>query len=522
MSATGTFEYFETLGEGVAGIVYRAKDPKGREVAVKLLREVAAKNPDLLRRFRREVDVATSLEHENLVLAYEGGQTAAGRLYLSSELVRGANAARLLDANRPLAEPAALSIGRDVARALAHLRAQKLVHRDAKPENVLVRADGLAKLSDFGLARSAAEGGARLTATGEVLGTPYYLAPEQIHARKDVDVRADLYSLGCMMHEWLAGKRPFDGASVVEILAGHVKREAPDLSAARPGLEPRTVALVRELLEKDREKRPQDPEAVGRRLDEILAALGAGDGRAAVREALARVPAAAPAGLPGAGARSAVTLTSADAVAAEGRTPRWRLRLGASRSTLTLFVFAGDRLQLGRDAVDKSQNDVCLRVRGPGGDAGSRKISGSHLRLELDAKGAIVKDLETTGGTRVNGVKLEPRVGSPVRSSARVDVAQALELELRVVAGEGAGAPPSAVLIMRTQNSPDQAYALVRGTLLLDGAGGEPRLGGATGTLLAFRDGAFLLGGEPLKAGATVKASGLVIEAAEIRPEDMK
>jgi serine/threonine-protein kinase len=290
MTTVATFEYYETLGEGVAGIVYRAKDPKGREVAVKLLRESAARDAELLRRFKREVDLATELEHPNLVAAYEGGQTAAGRLYLSSEFVRGANAARLLEHNRPLAEAAALSLARDVFRALEFLRKRNLVHRDVKPENILVGEDGAAKLSDFGLARSAAPGGARLTATGEVLGTPYYLAPEQIQAKKDVDGRADLYSVGCMLHEWLAGARPYDGATVVEILAGHLRQPIPDLAALRPGVRPDVAALVRELMEKDRERRLADPAAAARRCEEALAALGAGDGREAVRAALARVP----------------------------------------------------------------------------------------------------------------------------------------------------------------------------------------------------------------------------------------
>jgi hypothetical protein len=522
MTATATFDYFETLGEGTAGIVYRAKDPKGREVAVKLLRESAAKNPELLRRFRREVDIATMLEHENLVRAFEGGLTAAGRLFLSSEFVRGANAGRLLEANRPLAEPAALALARDMARALGYLKTQNLVHRDVKPENVLVRQDGVGKLSDMGLARSAAPDGARLTATGEVLGTPYYLAPEQIQARKDVDVRADLYSLGCMLHEWLAGKRPFEGGSVVEILAGHIKHAAPDLAAARPGLDPRTVALVADLMQKDREKRPADAAAIERRLDEILAGIGAGDGRAALRDAVARVPAAAPA-RPGAGLAPAATLTSADAVEAQGKTVRLKLKLAGSRTTLTLFAIAGDKLQLGRDAVDKSQNDVCLRVRGPGGDAGSKRISGSHLRIELGEKGAGVKDLETTGGTRVAGVKLQPRVASWVRSSGVVDVAGgALVLELRVVPGAGAGALPAAVIVTRPQNGSEHAYVLLREKVVIDGGSGEPRVGAANGSILAVKDGAFTWNGQPLAAGQTVKASGLVVEAAEIRPEDMK
>src|SRR5205085_3027350 len=191
------------------------------------------------------------------------------------------------------AEAAALSIARDVIRALAYLSSQKLVHRDVKPENVLVRDDGIAKLSDFGLARSAQPGGARLTATGEVLGTPYYMAPEQIQGKKDVDVRADLYSVGCMLYEWLTGKKPFDGASVVDILGGHMKGEPADLAAACPGVAPQTVALVKALMTKDREKRPQDPAAAEKLCMAALGAPGIGDGYHAVRAALAKVPALA-------------------------------------------------------------------------------------------------------------------------------------------------------------------------------------------------------------------------------------
>jgi hypothetical protein len=520
MSAS-VFEYFETLGEGVAGVVYRAKDPKGREVAVKLLREAAAKDDDLLRRFRREVDIATMLEHEHLVTAFEGGRTAAGRLYLSSELILGGNAARLLEANRPLSEAAAVALARDVARALGYLHAQKLVHRDVKPENVLVRADGLAKLSDFGLARSAAPGGARLTATGEVLGTPYYIAPEQIKAQKDIDIRADIYSLGCMLFEWLAGKRPYDGASVVEILSGHVKGAVPELAAARPGLHGATVALVGACLAKDRAERPAAPADVEKRCGEILAALGAGDGRQALLEAAAKMPSAA-----GASARPAApaqTLSSADAVAAQGgRSPRLKLKISGSKSTLTLFVFAGDRLQCGRDAVDRSTNDVCLRVKGPGGDVGSKKISSVHLRVELTEKGASVKDLETQGGTKVGGMRLQPKVPFQVRSSARIDVAGGLDLEMRVFASEAAGAPPAAVVLSRPSNGGDQAYALVREKLLLGESGGAPVAGAHAGSVLRVEAGGFTLNGQPLGVGKALEASGLKVEAAEIRPEDMK
>jgi serine/threonine protein kinase len=521
LSAT-IFEYYETLGEGVAGVVYRAKDPKGREVAVKLLREAAAKDEDLLRRFRREVDIATALEHENLVTAFEGGRTAAGRLYLSSEFIDGGNAARLLEFNRPLAEAAALSVARDVLRALAYLHAQKLVHRDVKPENVLVRADGVAKLSDFGLARSAAPGGARLTSTGEVLGTPYYIAPEQIQGKKDVDIRADLYSVGCMLAEWLLGKRPYEGATVVDILAGHLKGAIPDLAAARPDLNAGTIAVVKELLTKDREARPKDPATMENCCAEVLTALGAGDGRAAVREALAKCPARTGVEAKPSSSQGQQTLTSADALAAQGRSPRFRLKLTGSRSSLVLYVFSGSVLQLGRDAVDKSANDVCLRVRGPGGDVGSKKISSKHLKVELDARGALVKDLETQNGTKISGMRLQPKQPFVVRSSARVDVAGALDLELRVQASETSGAPPAAVVLLRPANGSDQAYALVREKVVLGESQGAPVAGAHAGSILAVANGGFTLNGQPIAAGKTVDASGLKIEVAEIRPEDMK
>ena len=516
------FEYFETLGEGVAGVVYRAKDPKGREVAVKLLREASAKDEDTVRRFRREVDIATMLEHENLVTAFEGGRTAAGRLYLSSEFIKGGNVARLLEANRPLTEAAALSVARDVARALGYLHAQKLVHRDVKPENVIVRGDGLAKLSDFGLARSAAPGGARLTATGEVLGTPYYIAPEQIRAQKDIDIRADLYSLGCMLYEWVSGKRPYEGASVVEILSGHVKGAIPDLAAARPGVNPGTVALVSALLAKDREARPKAPADVEKKCGEILGALGAADGgRADVQAAVAKLPTGGGSGPKTAG--PAQTLTSADATAAQGgRSARLKLKLQGAKSTLTLFIFAGDRLQLGRDSIDRSTNDVCLRVKGPGGDVGSKKIASMHLRVEIDAKGAHVKDLETQGGTKVGGMRLQPKVPFQVRSTGRLDLAGGLDLEMRVFPGETAGAPPAAVVLSRPSNGGDQAYALVREKLLLGESGGAPVAGAHSGSVLRVEGHGFTINNQPIAVGRTVEASGLKVEVMEIKPEDMK
>jgi hypothetical protein len=400
-----------------------------------------------------------------------------------------------------------------------------LVHRDVKPENVLVREDGAVKLSDFGLARSAAPGGARLTSTGEVLGTPYYIAPEQIRAEKDIDVRADLYSLGCMLHEWLSGKRPYDGTSVVEILAGHVKRQPDSLAQARRELDARAVALAGKLMSKQRADRPKDPAAALAETDSILAALGAGDGKAALAACVVKMPAATGvAGKPGVGAGThGQTLSSSDTLAAQGgRSARYRLKLAGSRSNLTLFVFAGERLQLGRDSIDRSTNDVCLRVKGPGGDTGSKKIATVHLRIEITAQGAFVKDLETQSGTRVAGNRLQAKVPYQVRTSARIDVAGSLELEMKTLPSAITGAPPAAVLITRPQNGTEQAYALVREEIVIGEAAGTPVVAAHAGALLLLTRGGFTLNGQPLELGKSYEAGKLRIEVAEIRPEDMK
>lgn len=525
MTAT-TFDYLESLGTGTSGTVYRAKDRNGREVAVKIFRDTVAKDPTLYKRFKREIDIATQLEHENLVATYEGGKTAAGKLFLATELLSGGDVHRLLERAGPLSEAAALSIAADLLRGLAYLHSKRLVHRDVKPENILLSKEGIAKLSDFGLAKVAAPDGARVTATGEVIGTPYYLAPEQIRGEKDIDVRADLYSTGAVLFELLCGKPPFEGPTVVDILAAHLRSPVPDLAARRPGLQPGTVALVAGLLEKDRAKRPADPAAVAKAAEELLARLGAGDGRAAVREVMARQAAGVEAGE--AAPRAAGTQTSAvptlsardTAVARFGRTPRIKITLEAPRGALQLFAFAGERVQLGRDGIDKSDNDICLRVRGPNGVELSKKIDSRHMKIDIDKSGAYVRDLEGPGGTRLNGQRLLPNVKAPIAPPGTISLSGgALELEARVVPGD---AGPAAVIIRRPNNSPEQVYALIRDRLIIGSRLGVPVIGASEGSILAVGEGGFTVNGRPIAPGARLEASGLAWEVEEIRPEDMK
>jgi pSer/pThr/pTyr-binding forkhead associated (FHA) protein len=157
-------------------------------------------------------------------------------------------------------------------------------------------------------------------------------------------------------------------------------------------------------------------------------------------------------------------------------------------------------------------------VSGFGGDEASRKISGSHLEVAADARGAYLTDLESRGGTTSNGVKLAARTRTPLRSEARVRIANVLDLEVRVVPGTQG---PAAVVVTRSSNRADHAYALVRERLPLSVAGGAVKLGAGT-TAIAPAPGGFAIDGIPLKPGVKTRAGGLEVEAREVRPEDMK
>ncbi len=525
MSAAKTFQYLDVLGDGATATVYRARDGSGRLVALKLLKEATAKDQERLRRFQRETGIARSLEHPHLVRTFESGVTVAGRLFLATELLQGGNTGRLVKLLGPLPEACALGLARDVLEALAHLHERGLVHRDLKPENVLLAADGTAKLGDFGVARGAEGQGTRFTTAGDFVGSPFYASPEQVEGRLDIDIRADLYGLGILLHEWLAGAPPFTAPAVLDVLEMQLKAPPPDL-AARRDVRPEVAALVRDLLAKKREQRPASPRAVLDRLAPLMAGLP-GDGREAVREALSRAmalePPAAAARPDAAGAAvgGEATLSSADGVRApEGARPvRFKLSLRGPKGALTLFAYGGEDLKLGRNGIDKSDNDVCLRVRGFGGDEASRKISGSHIRLEADATGAYMTDLQTQGGTTSSGMRLKPGVRTPVRGEARLRIASALDLEVRVVQG---AAGPAAVLVTRPSNSPEQAYALVRERLPVGLSQGLPQLGSGTAAIVRSPEG-LTLGTSPLRPGVKVSAGGgLEVSVDEIRPEDMK
>ncbi len=243
----------ETLiGRGGMGVVYRAHDlALDRKVALKLLAPELAEDVRFRERFLRESRLAASLDHPAIVPIYDAGEVA-GQLYIAMRLVEGTDLKRLLAAEGPLEPERALALLEQVADALDAAHERGLVHRDVKPSNVLVDGRGHVYLADFGLSRRLAEQPTGLGA-GRSLGTVDYVAPEQIRG-DELDGRADLYSLGCLLYECLAGRPPFAGGSDTAVVFAHLENEPPAL----PGLE----SVIGKALAKD----PEDRYQAGREL----------------------------------------------------------------------------------------------------------------------------------------------------------------------------------------------------------------------------------------------------------------
>jgi predicted Ser/Thr protein kinase len=259
------YELEELVGSGGMSSVYRARDRLlERRVAIKVLHEHYSRDDDYVERFRREARAAAKMSHPNIVTVIDRGE-ADGRQFIVFEYVEGENLKQLVASRGRLPVRDALELGVQIGRALAFAHAQGLVHRDVKPQNVLLRGED-AKVTDFGIARSL-DVQVGLTQTGTVLGTSEYISPEQATGR-EVDARTDIYSLGVVVYELLAGRPPYSGDSFVSVAMRHVNDPVPSITAARPDVPLRVDAALRRALAKD----PDDRFAT---MDELVAELSA-------------------------------------------------------------------------------------------------------------------------------------------------------------------------------------------------------------------------------------------------------
>jgi eukaryotic-like serine/threonine-protein kinase len=270
----GRYELQELVGSGGMSNVFRAYDRLlERSVAIKVLHEQFGQDDDYVERFRREARSVAQLAHPNIVTVIDRGEQD-GRQYIVFEYIEGENLKALVaDGALPVDE--ALDYGLQVARALDFAHKRGLVHRDVKPQNVLLNEDGQAKVTDFGIARSLDVQG--VTQTGTVLGTSDYIAPEQ--ARGDrVDQKTDIYSLGTVLYELLTGEVPYEGDNFVVVAMQHVNAPVPSVRDRRPDVPYRLDHAVRRAMAKEPEDRFPSMEELIHELEACLGEDGADEG----------------------------------------------------------------------------------------------------------------------------------------------------------------------------------------------------------------------------------------------------
>ncbi len=263
----GPYRILDWLGAGGMGQVYKAREDRlGRLVALKVIRPERAVNPDAVRRFHREIRAAARLDHPNIVHAHDADELA-GNHVLVMEYVAGVDLHREVK-TRGLLDPAiACEYARQVALGLQHAADRGLVHRDIKPGNLLLTSGGVVKILDFGLARlratgSDGDGSTSVTREGVVMGSPDFIAPEQVMDAKRADIRADLYSLGCTLYFLLTARVPFPGGETMQKLMRHQLETPTPIESHKPDLSPAIIAIVRRLMAKKPTDRFQTPAEV--------------------------------------------------------------------------------------------------------------------------------------------------------------------------------------------------------------------------------------------------------------------
>lgn len=273
----GDYRVLRVLGFGGMGVVFEAEDTVlHRPVALKVLRPDLGGDPESRERFLREARAAAGLLSDHIVTVYQVGETGSVP-YLVMEFLHGESLQTRIERQSRLDVSTAVTIARDTAAGLAAAHARGMIHRDIKPANLWLESDGpggrfrRVKILDFGLARRA-RGETSLTATGLVVGTPHYMAPEQASGL-ELDQRADLFSLGCVLYTILAGELPFKGDSAMAVMMALASKTPSPLTEKNPAVPLGVSNLVARLMAKDRSARPHSASEVGGMLDAVLSGL---------------------------------------------------------------------------------------------------------------------------------------------------------------------------------------------------------------------------------------------------------
>ena len=270
----GKYRLGEKIAAGGMGTVYRAERLMiGDTVAIKILHPEHVSDATATERFRREAQAAARLKHQNAVQIYDFGVTEDGLVYLVMELVEGQSLRQIIREQGPLVPSAATEVMRQACAAIDEAHRQSIVHRDIKPDNIIVATFGNSlrvKVLDFGIAKLRDVAATNMTQTGSVMGTPHYMSPEQC-VGEELDGRSDIYSLGIVLYEMLAGVVPFNSPTSTAVVVQHVTQPPPPLRAINMSIPEAVERVVRHALEKRREDRPPTASALA---DELSHALG--------------------------------------------------------------------------------------------------------------------------------------------------------------------------------------------------------------------------------------------------------
>jgi serine/threonine-protein kinase len=272
----GRYKIESILGRGGMGVVYKATDAQLDEtVAIKTLPgDVMTRSPEDLERFKREIRLARKITHRNVLRTFDYGE-AEGVYFISMEYVRGYTLSELMDEApaRQMPSRATVGIARQICRGLHAAHEQGIIHRDIKPQNVLIDAKGEVKLMDFGVARMT-EAAEAMTQAGLIIGTPHYMSPEQVHG-KSLDARTDVYAMGVVLYELLVGRRPFESTSLTGILTAHIMEKPRPPIDVRPDVGREVNAIVLRCLEKEPSARYADAGALLSDLDRVQMPIAA-------------------------------------------------------------------------------------------------------------------------------------------------------------------------------------------------------------------------------------------------------
>jgi protein kinase-like protein len=297
----GLYRVEEIIGTGGMGIVYRALDEAlERRVALKTLAPALSVDPEFVARFKREAQSAAALNHPNITQIYTIGQEGTVPFF-AMELIEGPSLERLVRDHGALDASLAAGYVAQAAQGLRHAHQRQLIHRDIKPSNLMLTQDGVIKITDFGLAK-AARSETKLTATGEVLGSPGYISPEQAQGGA-IDARSDIYSLGATFFHLVTGKLPFDAPTPVAMIIKHMNEPLRSPRALNPSIPYPVAAIIQKMMAKRPGERFQDYDALLRELERAMAGLpaaslprSAGPGTADAGPASGRLPATGAAG----------------------------------------------------------------------------------------------------------------------------------------------------------------------------------------------------------------------------------